>query len=128
MVSTRSASKNSPPQKMKKSTSSPSSSKRKIEFNTIPATMKNRRKAVREDDDSDFEDFDIPPKKMDMPVSYAGLPKKEDVAGDVSSSEATQSMLSKKSDDGDHDAVETPKDVFESGTPKEDLCLPLQLL
>ncbi|XP_050225468.1 uncharacterized protein LOC126674956 [Mercurialis annua] len=52
----------------------------------------------------------------------------EDVAGDVSSSEATESMLSKKSDDGDHDAVETPKDVFESGTPKEDLCLPLQLL
>ncbi|XP_050234496.1 uncharacterized protein LOC126682780 [Mercurialis annua] len=62
---------------MKKSTSSPSSSKRKIEFNAIPATMKNRRKAVREDDDSDFEDFDIPPKKMDRPVSYAGLPKKD---------------------------------------------------
>ncbi|XP_050238897.1 uncharacterized protein LOC126688294 [Mercurialis annua] len=44
----------------------------------------------------------------------------EDVAGDVSSLEATQSMLSKKSDDGDHDAVETSKDVFESGTAKED--------
>ncbi|XP_050203408.1 uncharacterized protein LOC126653544 isoform X2 [Mercurialis annua] len=62
--------KNPPSQtKLNKSTSNPNSSKRKIDFAAIPATMKNRRKLVREDDDNDFEEFEIPDNCRDRAVA-----------------------------------------------------------